>query len=384
MFVCPSLAGAGVERRVCTLLEHLISENIAVRLGLLRMEGEFLDRVPASRLIFAASNQSSKRVLLKLFRSRDLVNSLVAIAQIRTMLREFEPDIVVTFTLESTIPMYFVVRSGQGGEVAWIISEDSNTAVASNGICGSALLGRIVQTLLGRIYRKSSHVSCVSTSVVNSVRAIYRVDRFRLGRISNPVDIEIVENAIRNGRNSFVDRDYILAVGRLVRIKQFDLLIRAFAEVRKSHRVQLLILGEGPERRNLNELIDGYGLQNDVLLPGFVQNPWNYMAQSKLLVLTSKHEGFGNVIVEAMAVGCPVVATRCGGPEDLIRHEENGLLVGQDRQEVADAIRFLLDDPEAAQRLADQARVDVEQYTPDKITRKFVALLEQVADQLGR
>ncbi|MGH8556329.1 MAG: glycosyltransferase [Methylococcales bacterium] len=383
LFLCPSLVGAGVERRVCILLQELCRLNIDVRLGLLREEGEFLNEAPASKLILVPSDPGLKKLLLTLLRSRDLVNCVVGIFQIRGMLQEIKPDIVVSFTLETTIPMYFVALGKSAKQVAWIISEDSNTAAATVESCASVLLTRIVLSLLGKIYRKAHHINCVSNSVRNTVRSVYRVDRSRLNSLSNPVDIDRVKKAIEKPLNPAIDSDFIVSVGRLVVIKQFDLLIRAFAEVRKFRKIKLVILGEGPERRNLSRLVEKQGLGQEVLLPGFVHNPWSYMVHAKLLVLTSKLEGFGNVIVESMAAGCPVIATRCGGPEDIIRNMHNGILVEQDIAQVANAIQLVLDDPRLSERLVQNASIDVLNYAPDKLSVGFEALLKHVAIEQG-
>jgi N-acetylgalactosamine-N,N'-diacetylbacillosaminyl-diphospho-undecaprenol 4-alpha-N-acetylgalactosaminyltransferase len=383
LFLCPSLVGAGVERRVCTLVNELERLNVDVRLGLLREEGEFLDEVSRSRLVLVAPDARVKRLLFALPWSRDFVNCILAIRQIRGMLQQIEPEVVVSFTLETTIPMYFVSLAGHAKRIAWVISEDSNTAAATVEACGSARSARIVQSLFGKIYRKASHISCVSKAVENTVQEVYRVDRSRLGRLANPLDAARVKKAIRTRLNPAGDSDYLLAVGRLVPIKQFDLLIRAFSEVRKRREIKLVILGEGPERDKLAHLVAALGLKEDVLFPGFVDNPWSMMAQAKLLVLTSKLEGFGNVIVESMAAGCPVIATRCGGPEELIQNWHNGILVDHDVVEIANAIDRVLADPQLSSRLVHNAWLEIESYAPNRIAAEFLALLQKVAIEEG-
>lgn len=383
LFLCPSLVGAGVERRVLILMKELCRLNVDVRLGLLRKEGEFLDEAPETRLLFVPPGHWLKLILLPLSRSCDFVNCILAIFQIRAMLNAIKPDIVISFTLETTIPMYFVAPGKSAERIAWIISEDSNTAAATGEACSSALAIGLVQFLLGKIYRKACHISCVSNSVRDTVRNVYRVERLRLSVAPNPVDTVRVKKAIAEPLNPLIDFDYIVSVGRLVVIKQFDLLIRAFAEVRKSREIKLVILGDGPERENLFRLVVAQGLDQDVLFPGFVRNPWSYMSRAKLLVLTSKLEGFGNVVVESMAAGCPVIATRCGGPEDIIREFYNGILVDQDIGAIAHAIQLVLDDPRLSERLVRNAWIDVEYYSPGKLALRFLALLTQVAIEQG-
>ena len=120
----------------------------------------------------------------------------------------------------------------------------------------------------------------------------------------------------------------ILAVGSLREQKGFDVLIKAFAEVRRTRAARLLILGEGVDRPQLEALIKELSLQNDVRLPGFVLNPYAYMARASLFVLSSNWEGLPTVLVEALFCGVPVIATDChSGPREILGNGRFGRLV---------------------------------------------------------
>jgi glycosyltransferase involved in cell wall biosynthesis len=120
----------------------------------------------------------------------------------------------------------------------------------------------------------------------------------------------------------------LLGVGRLCPQKDFPTLIQAFAQARKERSARLLILGEGRERPALEALVRGLGLEQDVAMPGFVENPLPYMAQSSLFVLSSRWEGLGNVLVEAMYCGVPLVATDCRhGPREILADGKYGTLI---------------------------------------------------------
>ncbi len=136
----------------------------------------------------------------------------------------------------------------------------------------------------------------------------------------------------------------IMGVGRLRSQKDFPLLIRAFAQVRRSRPARLLILGSGPEKSHLLELARQLGVQADVSLPGFVQNPYAYLARAAVFALSSAWEGFGNVLVEALAVGVPVVSTDCeSGPAEILDGGRYGRLVPVgDSEAMAEAILSVL------------------------------------------
>jgi glycosyltransferase involved in cell wall biosynthesis len=123
-------------------------------------------------------------------------------------------------------------------------------------------------------------------------------------------------------------RPVVLAAGRLTRQKGYPFLIDAFAEMRRRRDAELWVLGDGPDRPKIEEQARALGVQDDVKLLGFRSNPHAFMRRATVFALSSLYEGFGNVIVEAMAAGCPVVSTDCPyGPGEIITHRRDGLLV---------------------------------------------------------
>jgi glycosyltransferase involved in cell wall biosynthesis len=127
------------------------------------------------------------------------------------------------------------------------------------------------------------------------------------------------------------DGHVIVAAGRLAPQKNFPMLVRALAEVRKSADAGLVVLGEGPERSAIERLVRDVGLDGHVLLPGRVENPFPYMARCRVFALSSSWEGFANVLVEALAMGAPVVATDCpSGPAEILDGGRYGHLVPMD------------------------------------------------------
>ena len=165
----------------------------------------------------------------------------------------------------------------------------------------------------------------------------------------------------------------LVGIGRLHYQKNFALQIRAHARLRKQLRLRTLILGEGPERGRLEALISELGLQDEVRLIGYRQNPLPYLAQADVFVLSSSFEGFGNVIVEALALGVNVVATDCpGGPAEILDHEKYGSLARlDDAQDLAAKIALRLEQPLPAALL--KGRADA--YREDVVIDRFADVL---------
>jgi glycosyltransferase involved in cell wall biosynthesis len=163
---------------------------------------------------------------------------------------------------------------------------------------------------------------------------------------------------------------FVVGCGRLVRMKGFHDLLDAFAAIRGDHPVQLAILGEGPEREKLARRARDLGVSEQVLMPGFVQNPWSYFGRTSAFVLSSLFgESFSMVLVEAMACGAPVVASRCEwGPEEILGEGRYGLLYPPgDVAALAAHMRAVLDGSAATAVLTEAASKRAEEFSQEAI-----------------
>ena len=165
----------------------------------------------------------------------------------------------------------------------------------------------------------------------------------------------------------------VLSAGRLSAAKDYPTLLRAFSSLIKVRPARLVILGEGEERASLEAMVRDLGLKDVVDLPGFVKNPYAYMSKAAVFALSSAWEGFGNVLVEAMAVGTPVVATNCpSGPAEILENGKYGQLVKVgDEEAMAARILTELDGPTNSEVLRHRAR----DFSYDEIADQYLELL---------
>lgn len=173
----------------------------------------------------------------------------------------------------------------------------------------------------------------------------------------------------------------IVSVGRLDANKNHEMIIRAFAKLAKKYPAHTLaIYGEGELREHLQELIASLGLSARVFLPGVIPNVAEEIEKASMFLLVSYSEGVSNALIEAMALGLPVIATDVpsGGTVELIRHGENGLIIPVgDEEALAGAMDKLLSEPDFARRLGSEAYKLQERFAPEKVNEKWHAYFNQ-------
>lgn len=171
----------------------------------------------------------------------------------------------------------------------------------------------------------------------------------------------------------------IVAVGRLVPGKAFDLLLQAFADIAAEFPGwRLVIAGDGPERNRLSSLARAQGIHDRVTLAGWIAEPGEVLASASLFVMSSRYEGFPNALLEAMACGLPVISTAYAGSAELIRDGIDGVLVQVDsRADLAQAMRRVIKDRDLRARLANNASAAARRYSLDSVIEKWDALIAQ-------
>jgi len=198
--------------------------------------------------------------------------------------------------------------------------------------------------------------------------------------IYNPINSEYIMQ--RSIAPKPFEYDYILAIGRLNRQKGFDVLIKAFAKSSLKNMIKLIVLGEGKERKRLEELITELNLENQILLLGKVDNPFIYMKYAKLFILSSRYEGFPVVLLETLACGTPVITTSCEtGTIEIINNRKNGLLIPvEDEEALKVAMEKLFNDRELYKKLKTNAQKSIERFDVKNIVKEWLELFEEIFD----
>jgi glycosyltransferase involved in cell wall biosynthesis len=370
------LAGGGAQRRMLTLAAAFAKRGHRVDVVVPRPEGPF--RAELSDAVRLRSLDSRWTRLPGVRSRRGLWVLASAPALARYLARE-RPAVLLSTSNPANLAALWA-RVLARTPVPVVVSVNVHLSAATGE--RQRVWGPLLRTLVRRSYGRADAVVANSRDVADDLARHTPVPRARIQVIPNPVDAD----AIRARAREPVDHPWLapgqppllLAVGKLKRQKDFATLIRALARVRAVLPARLVILGEGEERERLERLAEERGVAAEVALPGFVANPFAWMARASVFVLCSAWEGFSNVLCEAMACGCPVVSTDCpGGSAEILDGGAYGPLVpvGDDRA-LADAILAVLRDPPNAERL----RARIAPFSVEAAADRYLDVLRGACD----
>lgn len=328
----PSLLGGGGQRVTLNLAHGIAACGYNVDLVLAQAEGSFMAEV----------RKSVRVVDLKASRALTSLPALV-----RYLRRERPEAMLSVFNYTNIIALWAWRLAGVRTRL-FVTEHNTVSQEAGNA---SSWRGRLMPRLIKRFYPWANGIVAISKGVGDDLAQSTNISRERITVIYNA---SVVGAEVAKKAQSPMDHPWfksgqppvLLAVGRLNVQKDYPTMIQAFARVRQTRSVRLLILGEGRQRPMLEALIQELGLEQDVSLPGFVANPYAFMARASLFVLSSRWEGLPTVLIEALCCGTPAVSMDCpSGPREILRNGQYGQLVSVgDAGGLARAIETALDD----------------------------------------
>jgi GalNAc-alpha-(1->4)-GalNAc-alpha-(1->3)-diNAcBac-PP-undecaprenol alpha-1,4-N-acetyl-D-galactosaminyltransferase len=352
-----SLGPGGAERVMSLLADGLVARGHEVSLITLSHAGKDF---------YALDPRVQRRGLGLLGDSTHLLSAIHAnirrIRALRRAIRTAAPEVVLAFVTHMNV-LALIACVGLRARV--VVSERVDPTSHSEG--------RLWQALRTLTYRRADAVVVQTESVARWFRArSWRRERVIV--IPNPV-MRAAESA---QAQLLPPRPFVLGAGRLVHQKGFDILIRAFGLLAAgTPQLRLVIAGEGPDAQQLRQLAAALGLESRVLFLGNVENLSALMRSAEAFVLSSRYEGFPNVLLEALASGLPVVSTDCpSGPREILRDGEFGLLVPcENPPALADALRRVATDADLRRRLSGMGSRATAAYAVDRVVAEWEGAL---------
>lgn len=365
LFVINSLAGGGAERVMATILTHskdrLASDDIALAL---------LDSDPPA---FALPPWLE---VIRLDSRRSLLRSVIAIDR---LVGRFNADVTISFLTRANIATAVAMLRRRR---PFIISERT----AKPAHLGGSFRRIVTHALMRLLYRRATRVIAVSRGVAAHLAGAFGVKPGRIAIIANPIDPAALEAAAAQADPVGLAEPYVIAIGRLVSVKNYRLLIEAFGAAAIDCR--LVIAGDGPERAALERRVEELGLGDRILFAGWLANPYPTLRKARAFALSSDVEGFPNALVEALALGVPSVATDCrDGPAEILAGTQAGRVTGAsvaragvlapvgDVFALARALELVVADPTSG-RLAGAGRARALDYAAGPIVERYWDIIE--------
>ena len=365
LVVIPNLVMGGAERLTVYLLKYMDRKNFQLALCLFENKGELLKEVPRDVQVFSLGKKNRW-------------SFLNLIKQFNKIINAYKPDIVYTRMWYATTVVAFSKVFFKKRYLI-IANEEHNH---KRDVSAVEKLGFFKKQFMNWAHKKASLVLVPSKGVKKELVESYLIKYERIKVVYNSVDFKMINDSLTSKKITFCQNankelPTIVAFGRLIKRKGFDDLLKAFRIIRREMKASLIVVGEGKERSNLQDLARKLFL-NEVIFTGFLENPYVVLSQADIFVLSSHWEGFGNVIIEAMACGVPVISTRCScGPDEIVTDGVNGLLVPVgDIEAMAEAILKLLEDKPLRKRLAEAGRRRAEDFRVEKMVAEYEKVFE--------
>ena len=352
----PAMKGGGIAGSMVNLSKNLAENDYVIDFVLPEKRGPFLKKLDDGANVIDLKCKSS---------------IWLALPKLIRYIKEVKPDAVMSSPERASV-ILAIVKKRLGNRFRSIIRIDSTTSIdlPKNKAWKTR---NIFPFLIRRYYGCSDEIVAVSDGVARDLYDNFGVKCTR--RIYNGIISEdIFRQAEEPINEDFFAQDdkVILSAGRLAEQKNYNLLIDAFSRI--PHKgYKLVILGEGGERESLTAQVKKLGLTGEVIMPGFVSNPYKFMARSSLFVLSSDWEGLANVLIEALALGLPVVSTDCPhGPMEILKDGKFGHLVPTgDVEALASAMLQSLEGDKRIPQLS-----DLKEFTVEESTRQYMKLFD--------
>lgn len=366
-FFIPSLNGGGAERVAVNLINAFIDKGFYVDLIILRAEGVFLKNVSPKANI----------TVLKVKKTRH------AIIPLKKYIEKSNVDVLISF-MNYVNSVAYIANLLAKKKVKLVFTEHSDVSQSLAQVKRKSKMAYILMTLVMKVsYRKADCIIAVSQGVKDSLTKKLGISSDKVELIYNPIDIEKItemsNEVVLYDHTCRTSRKLIVTVGRLSKEKDHENLILSFNTLLENIDCDLLIIGEGKERANLEYLINKLNIHERVKLIGFSENPYKFMKNSDLFVLSSVREGFGNVLVEAMVCETRIVSTDCpSGPREVLKDGRLGLLVDVcEPKRLAEAMLQSLKSPISNEKL-NEYKIQRQLFSKEVIVDKYIKVIDKV------
>lgn len=333
VFLIPSFSTGGAERNVIHVANKLSKEGVNIQFIVINSSGELRNTLNTDINVISLNSSRMSMAIPKLTR----------------LLNKDRPEVIMSTLTQASLAL-MIARFFLDYKPKIILRVECVLSKMINDEKHNNIFFHLFPLLIRHLFKQANWLIAISKGVKEDLETTFGIKRDIIRVIYNPA---IPENLTELAQQQ-VDHEWyankilpvIIAVGRLTKQKSFDTLIKAFERVNLKCKARLVILGDGPERKRLEQMTEELKISESVWMPGIVQNPYKYIKKSDVFVLSSVYEGFGNVLAEALACKISIVSTDCkSGPAEILNYGKYGRLVTVlDHTAMSDAILQALND----------------------------------------
>ncbi len=364
MFIVGSLGTGGAERFVANALTSLSRENFELSAAFYRPDRTY--DIPDD-------------VLVTILGKHKPWDNIRAAYRFKCWIDKVKPDVIISAW---SVPNIFTAET-----LRWTKHKPKWIARIANDPTKQelGLYGKWAESS----YKKADAFICVASELAKTFEYKYPFAKSKISTIHNAVDVEVLKSKaseevifpekIKLAKDKGIP--IIISIGRLENQKRFDIMLRAFANVLKERSALLIILGDGSLRHDLDTLVDALGISNNIIMPGFVKNPYAWLKQADIFSLSSDHEGMSNALLEAQALGLPAIATDCpfGTAEVIVDHNTGFLVNTGDVKSLTKYLLKLIKNHELRQRMSIKSQDNIlENFTITKCMERLSKLISDI------
>jgi glycosyltransferase involved in cell wall biosynthesis len=313
LFILPSLSGGGAERVVVNYLLQLHLKGYTVGLILFKKKGPLLSLIPDTISVYNLGSNSLKRSFFPMIR----------------MVKKLNPEIIFsTFGYVNVSLLAFRCFLPPKTKI-WIREANLPSISLNNNP-----YPYFMKLAYHYLYRKADYVFCTSDLMRKELILDFNVPKVKIELLHNPIDEKKIRSSVEYIRRKNLKGWSFIASGRLTHQKGFDRLLLWFSKLNDSNNT-LIILGEGVLEKSLKSDIRSLGIQKQVSIIGFVNNPWQYYAEADVFILSSRWEGMSNAALEALSCGTPIISTSSSGGIKEVQEkskDESVVIIDNDEQ----------------------------------------------------
>lgn len=374
LIVIDTLLGGGAEKVLYDTLKNINLSKYKVELFLIQNEGMYRGKIKELGInidyLFDERKDLCSNILYRKFKSMIIRILKCFYSKYPFLIKKLKNknyDIEIAF-LEGYSTVLIANRKNNFKKISWIHTDLKKHRALSFG-------------LEKRSYQKIDKIICVSEDSKKSVLNLYPENKNKIEVIYNPIDKNNILKLSKEKANFNFNKSKIniITIGRLTKIKGYDILLQSHNKlIKEGLDYNLIILGEGIERKNLEKYIKENNLENNTQLLGFKENPYPYLKEADIFVSSSRYEGYPLVLCEAVCLGKPIIATNCTGPKEILENSRYGLMAEVENvDDLAEKMKKLILNEELRKKYSDLSKERAEIFDIKKTMQEIEDLLDE-------